>query len=147
MKSHTLMFDVNNLCMKDKIILKDFLDADAINYKSQNRSWIMKIKCNVFSNPISEQKYIWLYIKALRHVEYYQNNSGRVIFKVFMLWWLRKLRKYSHITGFQIPPNVCGKGLTIWHWGPIIINPAAKIGENCTLYPGVLIGHKNIMGG
>lgn len=59
-----------------------------------------------------------------------------------MLWWLRKLRKYSHITSFQIPPNVCGKGLTIWHWGPIIINPAAKIGNYCTLYPGVLIGHK-----
>ena len=35
------------------------------------------------------------------------------------------------------------KGLTIWYWGPIIINPSASIGENCTIYPGVLIGHKN----
>jgi serine O-acetyltransferase len=32
--------------------------------------------------------------------------------------------------------------LTIWHWGPIIINPLVRIGDNCTLYPGVLIGHK-----
>lgn len=123
-------------------INKTASEADAVNYKSQYRSWIRKIKCNVFSDPICEQKYIWLYIKALRYVEYYQNTSGGTINKLFMLWWLKKLRKYSHITGFQIPPNVCGKGLTIWHWGPIIINSAAKIGDNCTLYPGVLIGHK-----
>ena len=38
--------------------------------------------------------------------------------------------------------NTCGKGITIWHWGPIILNGAAQIGENCTLYPGVLIGQK-----
>lgn len=136
------MFDVDNFRMVDKSILKEFLEADAVNYKSQYRSWIRKIKFNAFSNPISEQKYIWLYIKALRYVEYYQNTSRGTISKFLMLWWLRKLRKYSHITSFQIPPNVCGKGLTIWHWGPIIINPAAKIGKNCTLYPGVLIGHK-----
>lgn len=128
--------------MKDKSILKNFLKADATNFKSQDCSWIRRLKHNVFSDPISEQKYIWLYIKALRYVEYYQNNSNSVINKVLMLWWLRCLRKYSHITSFQIPPNVCGKGLTIWHWGPIIINPATQIGENCTLYPGVLIGHK-----
>ena len=136
------MFDVDNFRMVDKSILKEFLEADAVNYKSQYRCWFRKIKFNAFSNPISEQKYIWLYIKALRYVEYYQNTSRGTISKFLMLWWLRKLRKYSHITSFQIPPNVCGKGLTIWHWGPIIINPAAKIGNYCTLYPGVLIGHK-----
>lgn len=133
--------------IKDKNVLKEFITADAANFKSQNCSWIRKIKHNVFSNPISEQKHIWLYIKSLRHVEYYQNKSDSIINKVFMLWWLRKLRKYSHITNFQIPPNVCGKGLTIWHWGAIIINPEAKIGDNCTLYPGVLIGHKKPDGG
>ena len=53
-----------------------------------------------------------------------------------------RLRRLSYKTGFQIPPNTCGKGLTIWHWGAIVINPKTHIGENCTLYPGVLIGHK-----
>lgn len=103
--------------MKDKSELKDFLKADAANFKSQDCCWIKRLKHNVFSNPISEQKYIWLYIKALRHVEYYQNHPGSIIGKLLMLWWLRCLRKYSHITGFQIPPNVFEKGLTIWHWG------------------------------
>lgn len=63
------------------------------------------------------------------------------------MYRLKMLRKYAYATGFQIPPNVCGKGLTIWHWGSIIINPAAKIGDNCTLYPGVLIGQKYRGGG
>ena len=58
------------------------------------------------------------------------------------VWYLHKLRSLSRITGFQIPPNTVGEGLTIWHWGTIIINPKVKIGKNCTLYPGVLIGHK-----
>jgi serine O-acetyltransferase len=57
-------------------------------------------------------------------------------------WYLHKLRKISRVTGFQIPPNTIGKGLTIWHWGPVIINPAVRIGENCTLNPMVIIGHK-----
>lgn len=127
--------------------IKKQLKADAINYKSQNSGWLDRLKYNIFSDPISEQKYIWLYINALRHVEYYEATSLNIINKLLLLWWLRKLRKYSHITGFQIPPNVCGEGLTIYHWGPIIINYATRIGKNCTLYPGVLIGHKMPGGG
>ena len=132
---------------KDKNTLNECLKADICNFNSQNCCWLKRWKYNLFSNPISEQKYIWLYIKALRHVEYYKNAPYGIINKVLMLFWLRKLRKYSHITGFQIPPHTCGKGLTIWHWGPIIINPATKLGNNCTLYPGVLIGHKIPGGG
>ena len=109
---------------KDKNTLNECLKADICNFNSQNCSWLKRWKHNLFSNPISEQKYIWLYIKALRHGEYYQNAPNGIINKVLMLFWLRLLRKYSHI-----------------------INPATKIGDNCTLYPGVLIGHKISGGG
>lgn len=127
--------------------MKEQLKADATNYKSQNTGWLNRLKYNLFSDPISEQKYIWLYIYALRHVEHYKKLSPNIINKILLLWWLKKLRKYSHITGFQIPPNVCEEGLTIYHWGPIIINYATRIGKNCTIYPGVLIGHKKPGGG
>lgn len=63
------------------------------------------------------------------------------------LYHLSRLRKESHITGFQIEPGTCGKGLTIWHWGSIIVNGKARVGENSTLYPGVLIGHKTVGAG
>ena len=54
----------------------------------------------------------------------------------------QQLRHLGYITGFQIPPNTCGSGLTIFHYGTIIVGNAT-LGENCTLFPGVLIGKKN----
>lgn len=123
--------------------LQECLKCDSRNYISQKRSIFRRIKYNLFANPISDQKYNWKYIKALRYVEFFDIvRKENILFLPLYLLALKRLRKYSYITGFQIPPHICGKGLTIWHWGSIIINPAAKIGENCTLYPGVLIGHK-----
>ncbi len=119
--------------------LENFLRCDALNYQSQQG--LKKYWYNMFSNPISDQKYIWRYIKCLRYVEYYLLKKG-IIYKFISIIYLYRLRKLSYKTGFQIPPFTCGKGLTIWHWGPIIINPSVRIGDNCTLYPGVLIGHK-----
>lgn len=93
------------------------------------------------ANPINDQWYILKYIKTLRKCEYHINKDG-LLNKLKRFWYLHCLRSLSRITSFQIPPNTVGEGLTIWHWGPIIINPKVKIGANCTLYPGVLIGHK-----
>ena len=123
-----------------KIVLNYYIKEDSINYKPvigyKKRFHLLN------SNPISDQWYIWKYIKTLRMCEYHINNSG-LQHKLLRLWYLHRLRKLSRITGFQIPPNTMGPGLTIWHWGPIIINPKARIGENCTLNPMVIIGHKN----
>ena len=46
-------------------------------------------------------------------------------------------RKY----GFQIPHKVSiGKGLFMGHYGGIVINQSAVIGENCNIAQGVTIG-------
>ncbi len=102
-----------------------------------------RMKHNLLTNPGTDQKYIWKYIYTLRYVEYYFNTmkTSRVK-KLMCVYYLYKLRKLSYKTGFQIPPNTVGPGLTIYHWGPIIINGKARIGKNATLYSGVLIGHK-----
>lgn len=127
--------------------LRNFFNADAFNFQSQISSWKKRLKCIFLSTPISEQKHIWAYIKHMRYVEYYGYLKKKSkIFLIPYLYHLSSLRKKSHISGFQIPPGTCGKGLTIWHWGPIIVNSKARIGENCTLYPGVLIGHKSAGG-
>lgn len=43
--------------------------------------------------------------------------------------------------GFQIPwQTEIGPGLYISHYGPIIVNPSSKIGTNCNLTVGVLLG-------
>lgn len=51
------------------------------------------------------------------------------------------LRHYSVKYGFQIPwQTEVGPGLCIGHYGPIIVNPNAKIGANCNITVGVLLG-------
>lgn len=66
--------------------------------------------------------------------------------KFIYLWYLHKLRRLSRITGFQIPPNTIGPGLTIWHWGSLVVNGNARIGDNCTIRPDVVIGYKDRTG-
>lgn len=45
-------------------------------------------------------------------------------------------------TGIQIPKSTkIGKGLRIHHWGGIIVNGAAVIGDYCQLRPGIIIGN------
>lgn len=129
----------------------DYLEKDACNYRVASgregiKAWLFY---KIFSTPISDQSKIWNYIKTLRKCEYYLNskkNDG------FFLWgWksflfiisLHRLRKLARLTGFQIPPNTIGKGITIWHWGPCVINGYAQLGENCTLRPDIVIGYKD----
>jgi serine O-acetyltransferase len=125
--------------IKSRQDLKQYIHADSCNYMSV--VGFRRYRHHLGSDPIADQWYIWKYIKTMRYCEYYLNQEG-ILNKIILAWYLYKLRKYSRITGFQIPPNTIGKGLTIWHWGPIIINPAVRIGENCTIHPLVIIGHK-----
>ena len=39
----------------------------------------------------------------------------------------------------EIPINVFGKGLLIWHPGRIIVNPESTVGDYCSLSSGVVI--------
>ena len=115
------------------------LELDSINYKQMKG--IGSVFNHLRTSPISDQSIIWKYIKTMRKCEYHMSNIG-VWHKLMVKWNLHKLRKLSRITDFQIPPGTIDAGLTIWHWGPIIINPAVRIGRNCTLNPMVIIGHK-----
>lgn len=137
-----MRLDIRGKMIYNRHDLREYLSADSKNYQTLLGGW-QTLKTLLLCDPISDQRYIWKYIVALRHVEWCVNAKGLWRHQLMRIYWLRRLRKLSYKTGFQIPPNTCGKGLTIWHWGPIIINPATRIGENCTLYPGVLIGHKS----
>lgn len=139
------------------MIIKTYFDlistlkADSILYPKQSGSFIRKIINCLVTNPINTQHQIYRYVRALRFAEYHLNNSilsksktvSSIWHTVMMMFYYRILRKISYKTGFQIPPNTCGEGLQIWHYGYIIINSNVRIGKNLTIYPGVEIGHKN----
>lgn len=84
---------------------------------------------------------IWKYQKLLRLLEYRLNCKKGLLSKPCTLWIRYKFQKESVRLGFSISPNSCGKGLALGHYGDIVINGKARIGDNCTIAgAGVLIG-------
>lgn len=130
--------------------LNQVLLADSVLYPKQSQGFFQKWKNILVTNPINTQHRIYQYVRTLRYAEYHENNSllaGKKSFfgiwhTFMMLIYFYSLRQLSYKTGIQIPTNVCGPGLQIWHYGYIIINENTRIGESLTIYPGVEIGHK-----
>lgn len=82
---------------------------------------------------------IWKYQIILRHYEHWISRRG-LLAKIIRGYWHYHYYKQSIRLNFEIPPFVFGAGLSIAHRGPIIINPNARIGENCRVHSGVNIG-------
>lgn len=130
--------------ISNKYELFEYLKDDSKNFTSvTSKGWKSIIKKYVyrllFTQPSNDQKLIWDYIYSLRHAEFAINTS-KPIEKIYWLW---KLRRLSYKLGYQIPINVFDKGLTIFHWGSIIVNANAKVGKNCMLQPQITIGQKH----
>lgn len=128
-----------------KADLVEYLAADSKNYQRRN-SLLQRLRLHFSPSPISDQTYVWKYIKAMRYCEYAVSFQDTVWGKIKKAYYSRRLLKYAYKTGFQIPPCVFGKGLTIWHWGMIIINSETKIGEKCVIHPNVIIGKRKTNG-
>ncbi|MEN6343354.1 MAG: DapH/DapD/GlmU-related protein [Methanospirillum sp.] len=105
-----------------------YLEADRVALNI--RSWWPKY----FSHDV------WRFERHLRRVEYWQNCHRSLISRpiYYYLYW--RFRRLSLRMGYSIPPNVFDAGLSIAHPGTLIVNDAARIGENCRIHPGVTIG-------
>jgi serine O-acetyltransferase len=81
---------------------------------------------------------------------FFSRGFQAVVSYRFRNWLISKHIPFIHviigyftevITNVEIPANVTiGKGLVIYHGGPVIINGNASLGENIGLRPGVVIG-------
>lgn len=80
---------------------------------------------------------IWKFQIALRKHEYYLNSGKN---KLLLYYWKYKHHKLGVKLGFTIPCNCFGAGLNIHHYGCIVVNSHARIGENCNIQQGVNIG-------
>ncbi|WP_169080212.1 hypothetical protein [Bifidobacterium erythrocebi] len=79
----------------------------------------------------------------LRKAEFYFNNSSHLRNKIFYYYHLFFVKHFCKIYCSEIPINVFGKGLTIWHPERIIINPDARVGDYCSLSSGVVIAQSH----
>ncbi|WP_104384591.1 serine acetyltransferase [Sphingobacterium sp. HMA12] len=111
-------------------------DRKALNVKY--RSFI-----NQFVRDMFFPNFIYVFQRKLRKTEYYKNTQSNIFRKLLYLYSFQDYRRYQMKLGFSIPLNVCGPGLSIAHYGTIVINGNAKIGANCRIHIAVNIGANN----
>lgn len=78
-------------------------------------------------------------IEGFRYMFFFRLCAGST--GLLRLWWRLFIRHYSYKYGFQIPHTTrIGKGFYIGHFGTVVINGNASIGDNVNISPGVIIG-------
>lgn len=105
--------------------LKFYLEADRIALNKKYK------KPKIFSDEI------WRFQIYLRKYEFYSNTKKN---KILKLYYKYKYHTMSIKLNFSIPINTFDAGLSIAHYGTIVVNSNAKIGKNCRIHEGVNIG-------
>lgn len=83
---------------------------------------------------------IWKLERLLRRVEYYKNCKQGPAGVILRKFYSYRFHRLSVRLGMTLPVNVFGPGLSIAHYGTIVVHAGAKIGRNCRLQEGVTIG-------
>lgn len=115
--------------IKSKKDYKLYIKADlAAHYQTRYRCWFK------FSRPLIH------FQMTLRKAEYYENCRKDMLGRIYLVILRAKLMKLSTNLGFTIPRHVFGPGLSIAHWGSIVIHPDVRVGKNCRIHSAVNIG-------
>lgn len=108
--------------------LKEIIKSDLYRYTSGE-------KISIFSK---KRLYGWNYTRIWRKANAYAGHDIKYLLYGFFLY--KKSIKY----GFQISPYASiGRGLYLGHFGTIVVGNEVVIGDNCNLYPNVIIGRTN----
>lgn len=114
--------------IKSKEDLKYYLKCDKIALKINNKK-----RFPLFFDSI------WKYEIILRKCEYHKNTNHKLLYYFYKY----RLNRLGERLTLKFEPNVFGPGLSIAHYGTIVINPNAKVGDNCRIHEGVTIGTTN----
>lgn len=90
--------------------------------------------------PIPFYDDVWRFEIALRKAEYAENCKTGLAFLPFRLYRKLRFHRLSVRYGYTIPLNVFGPGLSIAHYGNIVVNSHARVGKFCRIQEGVNIG-------
>lgn len=86
---------------------------------------------------------IWKLEVLLRKVEYDGNCRRGLWARLTGKYHKFRFHRLSVRLGMTIPANVFGPGLSIPHYGTIVVHGNARAGRNCRLQEGVTIGATN----
>ena len=114
--------------IRSKADLKQYLLADKRALDKHTR------------RPRFKHDIIWSYQILLRKCEYYVNCRRGFLGKIYGKLLKMRFISLSQKLGFSLPFNVFDKGLSIAHYGALVVNSNAVVGENCRIHEGVTIG-------
>ncbi len=115
--------------ISSKKALRDYISQDA---KANRRT---TVSSKLFGDEI------WKFQKTMRKCDYYATKKrSNILYALPLAFYKFKYHKLSVKLGFSMPYNVFGKGLSIAHYGTIIVNGKSVIGENCRIHACVNIG-------
>lgn len=86
------------------------------------------------------QNHIIRYQRMLRKMEYLMNRKRFLVDKIALRILEYRFNRLGALLGFSVPPNTCGAGLVLVHYGCVIISGKAHLGENCRIHSCVNIG-------
>lgn len=120
----------------------DFIQKDIkrCEFLKSRKAWLRVLILS------EHESIIWKYQKLLRREEYYAQKNN-FVFKILSAFYRRRKNRLGWKLGFTIHKNVFGPGLRIWHYGNIVVNAEARVGENCTLHGDNCIGNNGLGGG
>ena len=123
--------------IRTKQDLYEYIMSDNVMYRSRTLKYkLISRFCHYTSYELER------YLYNLRKQEYYINTAnGNKVKGILGLYYERKVNKLGNRLGIEIGPNCFGKGLSVYHIGSIIINPAVKAGDNCKLHGANCIGN------
>ena len=117
------------MTIKTRADLKEYIAAD-LAVQPAKKGLINRL----FRNKIVNFKL------HLRKCEYHHNIQNQNLWhKLLFFYHFFQIKRIASSNCSEIPINVFGKGLTIWHMERIIINGASKVGDYCSISSGVVI--------
>lgn len=79
--------------------------------------------------------YIMSFLVAMRKLSYYSHSRNSLL----SYYWRMKYQQLSLRLGFSIGCNTLGYGVTIPHWGTIVIGASNRIGNYAVLHTSICI--------
>lgn len=119
---------------------------DMIDSKLKLKQYIkMDLEANKQTGKIMKSEIARLLV-YLRYIEFYTNCSKGIISPILRYYYKYRYHRLSVHTGISIGINSFGPGLTIPHYGSIVVNSSARFGSRIVLQNGVNIS-ENASGG
>lgn len=120
--------------IQSKADYKAYLKADQEARRIKTDTLPQKLKQFIYMDPT------WKFQRLLRKVEYYHNCRRGPMSRLYYYFLEYRFKKMSINLGFSIPKNAFGPGLSIPHYGTIVVNSRTKVGKNCRIHVCVNIG-------